>query len=301
MARRNCSRRFFELLLSGLRRFHESGGSSREEEAAFWFKQGAGRAALVTEEPVQRVAGGAGTLLAGGGGGWQRVMDKSRVKMVVQHEDDAQMINWEWFSNRTCNVLKREGITKVLQLASYSEDDLLSLDNLGRKSLNEIKAVLGEQGLKLNNGPTGDRQANLRLQKEERYLEKLKFERSVYDKEIQRVNDVIARLRSGDLVPIPERSETSHVDPATYHFPGLTEKENIVVIARGAGRTLADIAGELEIVPSRIRQLEGAALRKLRHPRMLNLRPVIHQLGLCKKVYSCCTCDRTSPAQAAGF
>jgi len=50
-------------------------------------------------------------------------------------------------SNRTLNCLKRNSITKVGQLASMSEEDLLHLRNFGDKSLQELREKLGERGV----------------------------------------------------------------------------------------------------------------------------------------------------------
>lgn len=57
-------------------------------------------------------------------------------------------------SNRTLNCLKRNSITKVGQLASMTEDDLLHLRNFGEKSLDELRDKLLERGVRLG-PPTG--------------------------------------------------------------------------------------------------------------------------------------------------
>ncbi|MEG0685588.1 MAG: DNA-directed RNA polymerase subunit alpha C-terminal domain-containing protein, partial [Coprobacillus sp.] len=46
---------------------------------------------------------------------------------------------------------KRAGINTVLELANKSEDDMMKVRNLGRKSLEEVKAKLEELGLGLRN------------------------------------------------------------------------------------------------------------------------------------------------------
>lgn len=53
------------------------------------------------------------------------------------------------FTSRSANSLKAEGIIYVGDLIQRSEIDLLKTPNLGRKSLNEIKAVLQQYGLML--------------------------------------------------------------------------------------------------------------------------------------------------------
>lgn len=55
-------------------------------------------------------------------------------------------------SNRTLNCLKRNSITKVGQLASMTEDDLLHLRNFGDKSLQELRDKLEERGVRIGPG-----------------------------------------------------------------------------------------------------------------------------------------------------
>ncbi len=52
-------------------------------------------------------------------------------------------------SSRALNSLKRIGINTLEELLNYSEDDLLTVRNLGGKSLEEIKEKLKELGLSL--------------------------------------------------------------------------------------------------------------------------------------------------------
>jgi DNA-directed RNA polymerase subunit alpha len=47
------------------------------------------------------------------------------------------------------NCIKRAGINTVLELANKSEDDMMKVRNLGRKSLEEVRAKLDELGLGL--------------------------------------------------------------------------------------------------------------------------------------------------------
>lgn len=53
------------------------------------------------------------------------------------------------FSSRTLNSLKRIGINTIGDLLNYSEDDLITVRNLGGKSIQEIKQKLQELGLSL--------------------------------------------------------------------------------------------------------------------------------------------------------
>lgn len=48
------------------------------------------------------------------------------------------------FSRRALTVFKKQGITSLTQLRSMSRQDLIKLPNLGRKTLAEITAVLGD-------------------------------------------------------------------------------------------------------------------------------------------------------------
>jgi DNA-directed RNA polymerase subunit alpha len=52
-------------------------------------------------------------------------------------------------SVRSANCLKNANIYKIYQLVSKTEGEMLKTKNFGRKSLNEIKEVLGEMGLSL--------------------------------------------------------------------------------------------------------------------------------------------------------
>jgi len=52
-------------------------------------------------------------------------------------------------SVRSANCLKNANIIKIYQLVNKTETEMLKTKNFGRKSLNEIKEVLGEMGLSL--------------------------------------------------------------------------------------------------------------------------------------------------------
>ncbi len=52
-------------------------------------------------------------------------------------------------SVRSFNCLKRAGISKVSELLDLTEDEIIKMRNFGKKSLDEIKQVLGERGLSL--------------------------------------------------------------------------------------------------------------------------------------------------------
>ena len=58
----------------------------------------------------------------------------------------VEMLN---LSVRSFNCLKRAGISKVSELLDMTEDEIIKMRNFGKKSLDEIKAVLEERGLSL--------------------------------------------------------------------------------------------------------------------------------------------------------
>ena len=76
-------------------------------------------------------------------------------EIMVEKEEDQKEKVLEMtieeldLSVRSYNCLKRAGINTVLELASKSEDDMMKVSNLGRKSLEEVKAKLDELGLGL--------------------------------------------------------------------------------------------------------------------------------------------------------
>ena len=53
------------------------------------------------------------------------------------------------FSARSNNCLRRAGINTVDDLTQKSEEDMMKVRNLGRKSLDEIKKKLSDLGLTL--------------------------------------------------------------------------------------------------------------------------------------------------------
>ena len=52
-------------------------------------------------------------------------------------------------SVRSYNCLKRAGINSVVELTHKTEEDMMKVRNLGRKSLEEVKKKLAELGLGL--------------------------------------------------------------------------------------------------------------------------------------------------------
>ena len=72
---------------------------------------------------------------------------------MIETEDDNQNRKLEMtideldLSVRSYNCLKRAGLNTVAELAAKSEEDMMKVRNLGRKSLKEIKEKLEALGL----------------------------------------------------------------------------------------------------------------------------------------------------------
>lgn len=81
----------------------------------------------------------------------------SGIDILVSHEEDKQTRVLEMniedidLSVRSYNCLKRAGIHTVEDLIKKSEDDMLKVRNLGRKSLDEVIHKLQSYGLNLRN------------------------------------------------------------------------------------------------------------------------------------------------------
>ena len=86
--------------------------------------------------------------------------DKNAVEFeeTVDKQDDEKMklkkllnmsVNEIELSVRAANCLNNANITTVGQLAMKTEQEMLKYRNFGKKSLNEIKGILGEMALSL--------------------------------------------------------------------------------------------------------------------------------------------------------
>lgn len=81
--------------------------------------------------------------------------DTSEIEILVEKEEEGKdkiletTIEELELSVRSSNCLKRAGINTVEQLTSRSEEDLMKVRNLGRKSLEEIKEKLENLDLSL--------------------------------------------------------------------------------------------------------------------------------------------------------
>ena len=79
----------------------------------------------------------------------------SNVEIMVEKEEDQKEKVLEMtieeldLSVRSYNCLKRAGINTVEELANKSEDDMMKVRNLGKKSLEEVIQKLEELGLGL--------------------------------------------------------------------------------------------------------------------------------------------------------
>ncbi|MFD2925208.1 DNA-directed RNA polymerase subunit alpha [Halobacillus naozhouensis] len=81
--------------------------------------------------------------------------EAQKAEIMVEKEEDQKEKVLEMtieeldLSVRSYNCLKRAGINTVQELANKSEDDMMKVRNLGRKSLEEVKHKLNELGLGL--------------------------------------------------------------------------------------------------------------------------------------------------------
>ena len=83
--------------------------------------------------------------------------DIGKIDIIKNKEEDTQTrildkpIEEMDLSVRSYNCLKRAGIVTVKDLTQKTEEDMLKVRNLGRKSLDEVIEKLREYGLTLKN------------------------------------------------------------------------------------------------------------------------------------------------------
>ena len=80
----------------------------------------------------------------------ENAKDYRMVKEEVKTEENKyqnMLIEELDLSVRSNNCLKRAGITTVMELTQKSEDEMMKVRNLGKKSLKEVKEKLAEIGL----------------------------------------------------------------------------------------------------------------------------------------------------------
>ena len=76
---------------------------------------------------------------------WRKKEDDNKDKLLDMTIEELDM------SVRSYNCLKRAGINTVQELIQRSEEDMMKVRNLGRKSLEEVMEKLEEFGLSLRN------------------------------------------------------------------------------------------------------------------------------------------------------
>ena len=85
----------------------------------------------------------------------QLTEETTNMEFMVEKEEDQKEINLEKsiddleLSVRSYNCLKRAAINTVGELTQKSEEDIMKVRNLGKKSLDEVKQKLAELGLGL--------------------------------------------------------------------------------------------------------------------------------------------------------
>lgn len=209
---------------------------------------------------------------------------------------------------RTLNCLKNMDIIMLSQLTQRTESELLAGRHLGRKSLFEIKDLLRDIGLTLasasiREGSQGQPvmspfEINVRIQ----YLLQ---EKARIDSEIARLQELAKVPTHIHVQTTEEETEQKQKDTRErerlsggnphlakiIQLAGITEREAIVLRERATKTTFKAIGEMLGLSLHRARDIEGQALRKLRHPtRRMKLQDEIHAVGLCGKVggLDCC-------------
>jgi DNA-directed RNA polymerase subunit alpha len=88
------------------------------------------------------------------------VEEEKEAKEEKLNENLFRSVSELELSVRSSNCLKNANITLIGELVQRTEPEMLKTKNFGRKSLNEIKAILEEMGLslgmKLDNFPPTD-------------------------------------------------------------------------------------------------------------------------------------------------
>ncbi len=99
------------------------------------------------------------------------IEEEEEVKEEQLNENLFRSVSELELSVRSSNCLKNANITLIGELVQKTEAEMLKTKNFGRKSLNEIKAILEEMdlslGMKLDNFPPEDKQAEGKEKKED--------------------------------------------------------------------------------------------------------------------------------------
>ena len=99
------------------------------------------------------------------------IEEEEEVKEEQLNENLFRSVSELELSVRSSNCLKNANITLIGELVQKTEAEMLKTKNFGRKSLNEIKAILEEMdlslGMKLDNFPPEDKQVEGKEKKED--------------------------------------------------------------------------------------------------------------------------------------
>lgn len=149
------------------------------------------------------------------------------------YNDDIRNVG---FSYRTRTVFKKHEIHTLSQLVSYSDEDLLNLKNLGRKSLSEIKQFLKKIG------------AQLEMNTNQVIFEKTKENLFILE-------DV--HLDQYNFLEVFTSALAQHPEHLRY----IVERRSGM---NGIEQTLDEIGNKKGVTRERIRQLELRAIMELR-------------------------------------
>lgn len=139
------------------------------------------------------------------------------------------------FSVRTRNVFDQFGINKISDLVVYSDDQLLSLQNFGRKSLREVQEFLNTYNLSLG----------MDLSK----VEIINTDEKVFS------------------ISTPKFKDISFIDFFLEGIELLAEKHRQIIKIRSGlfeqPKTLEEISAEFGVTRQRIQQIEAKAIKRL--------------------------------------
>lgn len=160
------------------------------------------------------------------------------------------------FSVRTTNVFDDQNLTKIGDLVNFSERDFLRFPNFGRKSLREVAEFLDGYNLQLK-GNEG------RLS----YTGKILSAAASAERASSRLASDREQVSNSPNSPeINKKTPDNIVSNFNEALSALDERLREVVKLRIEGRTLEEIGQTYQVTRERIRQLEGKAVKMIRHP-----------------------------------
>ena len=172
---------------------------------------------------------------------------QSLIETRVKSDSDPEIVTDEYLSEhqwsvRTANVFARHKIEFLSQLLTYSDKDLLKLQNFGRTSLAEVENFLTERGLSLNSSTS----FTSHIPKSDG--DNLLFKKATANKyEISTETNFFQDIDNALLAVCDDRQ---------YH-----------IISNRSGlkntQTLEQLAVEYNITRERVRQIEKTGLSKL--------------------------------------